>query len=259
MQLIYEGVDITDSVDIVSGVHLDAADGRADRLDMTMEHADTWFRWGPREDDELEIVHGGYRTGKLYLNAVIPEGGRFRVAATSAPSAARRKRTRCYEDMTFYQIMDECAAECRMGFAAYGMDKDMTYRYLSRTEQTGMASADWLCRMEGAVLKLYDGQFVAIGIADAQKREAVQTIALESGQEGTYYRRRAGERLRGIRLITPHADGSAQDDGADGEDWETRADLPVHDDRQAGRWAAGMLLHHNRMTETLELTTGFSS
>lgn len=258
MQLIYEGVDITDSVDITECVHLDASDGRADRLDMTMEHADTWFGWGPREDDAIEIVHGGYRTGRLYLSAVIPEGGRFRLAATSAPSAARRKRTRSYENKTFRQIADACAAECSMGFAAYGVETDVRYRYMTRTEQTGAAFADWLCRMEGAVLKLYDGKFVAIGIEAAQNRDAVQTITLESDQEGALYRRSACERLRGIRLITPRAEGSAEDTDAPGIDWENRAELPIHDDRQAGRWAAGMLLHTNRNGETLELTTAFS-
>ena len=258
MQLIYEGVDITKSVDIVSCVHLDAADGRADRLDMTMEHADAWFRWGPKEDDTLEVVHGGYTTGRLYLSAVIPEGGRFRLEATSAPSAARRKRTRSYEGKTFYQILDECAAECNMGFAAYGIETDMAYRYMMRTVQTGAAFADWLCRMEGAVLKLFGGRFVAIGIEDAQNRDAVQTIALAYDQEGVYYRRRDWERLFGIRLMTPYADGIAEDTDAPGIGWENGMEMPALDDRQAGRWAAGMLLHHNRLTEMLELTTAFS-
>lgn len=258
MQLIYEGVDITGSVDIVSCVHLDAADGRADRLDMTMEHAGAWFRWGPKEDDTIEVVHEGYTTGRLYLSAVIPEGGRFRLAATSAPSAARRKRTRSYENRTFHQILDDCAAECRMGFAAYGANTDVRYRYMTRTNQTGAAFADWLCRMEGAALKLYDGMFLAIGIEEAQNGDAVQTLELAEDQQEAYYRRRAGERLRGISLVTPHADGSAEDADAAGADWEKHAEMPALDDRQAGRWAAGMLLHHNRQAETLEMTTGFS-
>ncbi len=115
MQLFYEDTDITDYVDVKSCIHRDVSGGRADGLEMVLEHAEKWFAWKPQRDDRIVVAHNGYTTGTLYLSMILPEDGKYRLTAASMPSHAKRKVWRCYEDTTIQGMMRACAAECGIG------------------------------------------------------------------------------------------------------------------------------------------------
>ena len=72
MNLIYDGTDITPFVNITRCLHRDVSSGRADTLELEMDHAETWYRWKPQTDDAIRLRHGGYDTGRLYLNSILP-------------------------------------------------------------------------------------------------------------------------------------------------------------------------------------------
>ena len=88
LTLIYEGVDITDDVDIIECVCYDRSGGEADCLNMRLDHADKWFRWGPQKNDRIRVTRSGYDTKMLFLNTIAPEDGTYRIYATGAKSAA---------------------------------------------------------------------------------------------------------------------------------------------------------------------------
>ena len=71
--LIYQGVDITQDVDMVECVHTDVSGGACDCLSIKLDHAEKWFGWGPEKNDTIQILRNGYDTGTLYLNTVAPE------------------------------------------------------------------------------------------------------------------------------------------------------------------------------------------
>lgn len=104
MRLIYQGTDITDSVDIVSAVHRDVSDGRCDCLELTLDHATAWYGWGPQTDDTIQLTENGYSTGTLYLNTIVPEEDSFRILATAGKSSTRRKAWASYADKTLEDI-----------------------------------------------------------------------------------------------------------------------------------------------------------
>ena len=96
MELYYQGVDIAYMVDITKCIHHEASGGRCDCLEIEMDHAGAWYSWGPKTDDVIVASMNGYQTGTLYLNTIIPQNGKFRILATSVPSAARRKTCATY-------------------------------------------------------------------------------------------------------------------------------------------------------------------
>lgn len=53
MELYYEGKNITDSVNITGAVARDASGGRSDSLTVTLDHASSWYRWGPKKMTKL--------------------------------------------------------------------------------------------------------------------------------------------------------------------------------------------------------------
>ena len=259
MELIYEGVNITREVQIVSAVCTDVSGGRSDSLDLVLDQAASWYMWKPRRDDRIELTCDGYSTGTMYLGAIAPEGGRFRILATAAKTAARRKRSGSYEGKTLEDILRLCAGECGMEHRIYGLDGRMLYPYLQRQETGAAAFLEKIGMWEGAVLKTYSGRFTMIGLQEAQRLPAAETISISAKQEGVCYQRRNQERMRNMTVRTPFCRVSATDTAAEKGYDRTISFLPARDPATAGRWARGMLLSQNRKAERLTIESEFHS
>lgn len=257
MRLIYEGTDITDSVDVVECSHRDVSGGRCDSTEIVLENAHAWYRWNPQRDDAIEIVQDQYTTGRLYLSAVYPEDGRYRILATSLPSSARRKANAAYANMRLGNIAASCAAECGMGSAIYGLDEDTVYACLIRNGESAPGFLHRILQYEGAVLKAYNGRLTAISVEYAQGLPAGKIIQLGADQPGVLHLRREEAKYAGLTIKTPFGSGMAADTGAPCAPHEAADAYPARSAAEAGRWARGLLLNHNRAAEELTLRTAF--
>lgn len=255
MQVFYQGVDITKMVQVAKCICRDTSGDRCDSLDIVFENAAGWYSWGPKEDDQIIVSQDGYDTGIMYVNTILPEDGQFRIYATSLPCAARAKGYRSFTNRTAEDILRLCAAGSGMGYQLFGVEKNVVIPYLQRENESYAA---FLCRwleMEGAVLKCVDGKYTAIGIAYAQTQAARQTITVKPDQAGMEYRRN-GRTYRTLRIVTPFASAGAEDIGVPGNHGGIILNYPpARNAIQAARWSRGLLLHTNRRSERLTMTT----
>lgn len=256
MQVNYEGRDITKSAEIKECTFTEGSGGRSDWMKMVLENADEWWKWGPGKDDKVRVMKGGYDTGVLYVQAILPEQGRYTILAASAPSAAKGQKWASYEDRTLGAIMGICAAECGMTHRLYGIESGISYPYLIRRNETPTAFIERLLRMEGGTLKCVGGRMTGIGIRYAQELRAADTIALDEYTEGARYIRRDDLRIGQITVRTPLATAMARDRAGGRE--IVLNDLPAKTSAQAGRWARGLLTSHNRQCEEIRLAMDFS-
>lgn len=255
MRLYYEETDITPFVDITKCNHRDVSGGRCDSLDIELDHAATWHRWSPKMDDRLHVERDGFDTGEMYLTGILPENGRYRMVATSLKSSARNKAWQSYHDVTLEDVVRACAAECGMDYRLYGLDGRLHYTYLERQNEGCAAFLDRLMQLEGAVLKVVEGRFCCISIPWAQEQPVAQTVGLTAEQGGVQYINQEGTRLAGLTIRTPWGEAMAQDTAVKGYSHPVLTVLPARDVVQAGRWARGKLLHHNRQAERLRMKT----
>lgn len=257
MELFYEGKNITGDVQITEARGRDVSGGRSDSLELVVEHAHVWHRWGPQADDRIELIQGRYSTGRLYINAVAAEDDQYRILATSVKTAARRKRHVTFQGKTLEAIMKQCAGECGMDQRIFGLDKNLYYPYLQRPGVGCAAFLDWLAGLEGAVLKTYSGRFTMIGIPEAQRLPPAEVLELSDEQAGVTYQRRDFEKIKALTVCTPYATVMSVDESA--QEGETRVvcGLPARDPATAARWAAGMQLRHNRNAEQLTVESDF--
>lgn len=258
MELYYEGKDITGSVNVTKCVHRDVSHGRSDTLEIEFSRAAAWYRWGPEIDDEIRVVESGYDSGKLYLNTILPEGDRYRILATSLPTKANRKAWDTYRNFTLESIMNRCATEIGMGAKLYGIDSGYRYPFLMRQNEGCAAFLDRLATWEGLALKAVNGSFRGIGIEYAQNRNPIQTLHITPDTTGTKYTRQPNAKRSAITIRTPYAEATAKDSAASGMYQVVKTEIPAMDAATAGRWARGMLLHHNRKAETFSMSTKFN-
>lgn len=258
MEVFYQNTDITDRVIVSSAKCRDVSDGRCDSLDIVLHQAEAWHRWNPETDDTIEVTHGRYSTGEMYVSSVIPEDGKYRILATAQKSGARRKAQKSFEGKTLEDIMSYCAAECGMAYRLYGIDGKIRYPYLLRKDEGCAAFLSRIAKLEGAVLKTYSGRLTMIGIAAAQKIQPNETMQLTAGQIGAAFQRKE-TKYKTMTIKTPYMTVSATDSSAIKGSGCAVCNLPAADQASAGRWARGLLLAHNRKAETVTLHTTFRS
>lgn len=251
MELYYEGVNITGNASITRCIYADRCGERCDSLELVVEDPAVWLSWEPKKDDKIAVTSDNLNTGTLYLNTVTPHGGKYRIVATSVPSATRYTSYTCYENMSLAAIMGSCAAESGMSNSLYGIDGSTTYPYLLRPKQSGAAFMRWLLEMEGAVFKTYGEKFIGIGIEYAQNLDAAVTLRIREDQPGLAYRKQEGRKLAGLTVATPYARCTAEDSASGSDHYCTVTDVPATSVAEALRWAHGLLLTHNRQTEEL--------
>ena len=257
MNIFWQGKDITAYVTVRKAVARDTCGGRSDGLDIEFENAESWYRWGPEEDDQIRVTQDGWDSGTLHLNTIAPGDGKYRVLATALPCKARQKQWDSFENKTIEEILRKCSAMTKMDFAIYGVDGTIRIPYLMRENEGCAAFLNRLAILEGAALKVINGKYTLIGIEFAQDRKAISNISIVPKQDGVDYRK-SGAMLRGVSIITPYAKGTATDSAVDEEKArEEITCLPALNDIQAARWARNVLLDKNRRCETVEISADF--
>ena len=164
MNIIWQGKDITDYVMVRKAVARDTCGGRCDGLDIEFENAESWYRWGPAEDDEIRVKQDGWDSGILYLNTGAPGNGKYRVLATALPCKAREKRWDSFENKTIEEILRRCAARTGMDFRIYGIDSECRVPYIQQEDECCAAFLHRLATLEGARMKCINGRYALIGL-----------------------------------------------------------------------------------------------
>ena len=258
MEIIYQGTDITDMVQVNACVVRDTAAGRCDSLELEFGNAAGWYSWGPEEDDTIIAAHNGYDSGIMYVNRILPEDGKYRIMAASLPCRARAKEYKSYIGKTIEEIMRSCAAGSGMDFKLYGVEGGTVIPYIEQDNEGCAAFLHKLLTLESATLKCVNGCLAAISYAYAQGMAATQSVELLARQDGMRYHR-DGTMYKALTIKTPYACASAVDElVASSHTRLIRNDIPAMNDMQAGRWARGKLLQLNRQCESVVMQNEFN-
>lgn len=257
MNVFWQGTDITGYVTVSDITARDTCGGRSDSLDIEFENAESWYRWGPKEDDEISVEQDGWESGTMYLNTIAPGDGKYRVLATSLPCKARQKQWDSFENKTIEEIMRKCAAQSGMDFQIFGIEKSTRIPYIMRENESCASFLNKIATLEGALFKVINGKYTLIGIQYAQERRPISEISITADQDGVDYKKSGGT-LRGLSIITPYAKGEAKDSAVDdGKAKEEITHLPALNNIQAARWARNILTAKNRKCESVEIKSEF--
>jgi len=161
VQLIYQGKDITSSINIKKADITDNAGGIADSVEMHFnDPKGLWSQWKPQKNDQVKLSKDGFSSGLMYTDELEQQSGVFIIKALSIPQEAKTDNTKSWEKVRFLEFAGEIAGKYGFQLKSYGI----TNQYYARVDQFEQADFEflaWRCLLEGYVLKI-SGQSVII-------------------------------------------------------------------------------------------------
>lgn len=249
MQIIFEGVDISQDVDVNKCIAHDGAGSEADSI--TISFADLsglWSKWNPQRGNSLRVKEGNYDSGHMYVDQIIKQAGRFIVEGISIPLQARVNKTKRWQNITFLSIARELAASYGLNLKAINVP-DHPYETLTQFGMTDLGFLNRMCIRESCMLKIFDRTVVIYHEPTLEK--GIPVLAFYNDQmadkefvkktEGIY----SGCTIQYLNLSCKHLTGIFKDPGLSMFP-ELKINEKVNNIDEASRWARGYLRTSNK-------------
>lgn len=87
MKILYEGADIYPDVSVHRCYHDMYAEKQSDELLLKLNDTrELWDSWNPKKGDTIAIEDGAAKTGKMFVESVVPESGHHHPAGLFRPA-----------------------------------------------------------------------------------------------------------------------------------------------------------------------------
>ncbi|WP_157833806.1 phage late control D family protein [Ruminiclostridium josui] len=180
MNIIYEGVDITDSIEVSKADIIDNAGGIADSIDLRF--ADTeglWSKWKPLKGHKINVLEGGFSSGTMFTDYISQSRGSIRLKGLSIPLEAKTTKTKAWESIRLLGMAKEIAGRYGFVLETYGGVNDYLYERIDQINQADFEFLSYRCMLEGYVLKIWDGKVIIYDEQTYERKEPVKEIILE--------------------------------------------------------------------------------
>ena len=255
MKILYEGVDIYPDVSVHRCYHDMYAEKQSDELLLKLNDTrELWDSWNPKKGDTIAIEDGAAKTGKMFVESVVPESGIITLRAYSVPQSAKDKRSKSWEKVKFLQLAQEIAGRHGLTLETYGIT-DQTYDYIEQNNLADFAFFQNRCTLEGAAFLVYDGKLVVYDEAYMESQQPVDTITITPANDFEY-RDEGANAYGSAEAVNGGLTGTFA--APNGGDKVLRRILPFRmtDQSEADRFAKGLLRDANKNATVGTLWTG---
>lgn len=186
MKIIYEGTDIYPEISVNRCFHDMYGEKQSDELLLRLNDTrDLWDIWQPKSGDTIAIESGTAKTGKMFIESIVPESGLITLRAFSMPQSVKDKRNKSWEKIRLLQLGQEIANRHGLGFEQYGVT-DQLYEYVSQTNLPDFAFLQQRCTLEGVAFLVYDGKLVMYDEAYLEQQTPAKTMTITPASEFEY-------------------------------------------------------------------------
>ena len=255
MKILYEGVDIYPDISVHRCYHDMYAEKQSDELLLKLNDTrELWDSWNPKKGDTIAIEDGAAKTGKMFVESVVPESGIITLRAYSVPQSAKDKRSKSWEKVKFLQLAQEIASRHGLTLETYGIT-DQTYDYVEQNNLADFAFFQNRCTLEGAAFLVYDGKLVVYDEAYMESQQPVDTITITPANDFEY-RDEGANAYGSAEAVNGGLTGTFA--APNGGDKVLRRILPfcMTDQSEADRFAKGLLRDANKNATVGTLWTG---
>lgn len=255
MKILYEGADIYPDISVHRCYHDMYAEKQSDELLLKLNDTrELWDSWNPKKGDTIAIEDGAAKTGKMFVESVVPESGIITLRAYSVPQSAKDKRSKSWEKVKFLQLAQEIAGRHGLTLETYGIT-DQTYDYVEQNNLADFAFFQNRCTLEGAAFLVYDGKLVVYDEAYMESQQPVDTITITPANDFEY-RDEGANAYGSAEAVNGGLTGAFT--APNGGDKVLRRILPFRmtDQSEADRFAKGLLRDANKNATVGTLWTG---
>lgn len=250
------GEDVTESIALTAGTYEMHADGAADALDLLFaDTADRWNNWNPGETgDTIRLTDGAVDTGKLYLDAIKPESGKYRLLAYSTPRTMFTTKSRSFTGLSLPQLAAKIAGEHGLTLKTYSVPETAA-AYNQQRNESDLAFLSREAASNSCAFLIYDGALCLYAQKELETAAPAKTLTLSASDTLTATADKHAAASR-VELRNGTETGTAEDPAAPGgrthretvtATWETTA--------AANAAAAARLREINRNTHRAEIET----
>lgn len=255
MKILYEGVDIYPDVSVNRCYHDMYGEKQSDELLLKLNDTrQLWDVWSPKKGDTIAIEDGAAKTGKMFVESVVPESGVVALRAYSMPQSVKDKRSKSWEKVKLLQLAQEIAGRHGLTLETYGIT-DQTYDYVEQNNLPDFAFFQSRCTLEGAAFLVYDGKLVVYDEAYMEGQAPADTITITPASDFEY-RDEGASTYGSAEVVNGGMTGTFS--AAAGGDKVLRKilQIPVTNQSEADRFARGILRDANKAASTGTLWAG---
>lgn len=172
--------DVTETISVTSCFYDMHAEGEPDKIEITF--ADTkkqWAKWKPSaEGDTVKITDGPVNSGKLYIDTIKPENGKYKLQAYSTPKSAYSLKSRSFEGLSLPQLAKKIADENKLDLKLYSVPETKV-KYAVQKGQSDLAFLHTMSKRAGVSFIVYNGALCLYSEKAIEGKDAQKTIELD--------------------------------------------------------------------------------
>ena len=174
-KIIVDGKDVTSGVNIVDDVlyAFDRAGAMADDVKMVVDNASP-FQFA--KGQSVTVKFDGYATGEMVVDKVEAGTRNASVGAISTTAGAKKKQSRHYRKVRFFDIINDVATATGFSVFYQGAVENRLYESVTRWCETPLAFLNRLCVRVGYGLKIDDKRIIVYCKESAETETPVMTI-----------------------------------------------------------------------------------
>lgn len=213
-----------------------------------------WDTWSPKKGDAIAVEDGAAKTGKMFIESVVPSAGILTLRAYSMPQSVKDKRSKSWERVKFLQLAQEIAGRHGLTLETYGVT-DQTYEYVEQNNLPDFAFFQNRCTLEGAAFLVYDGKLVVYDEVYMEGQTPSDTITITPASDFEY--RDEGINAYGsAEVVNGGLTGSFTAPAGGDKLLRKVISIPMSNQAEADRFAKGILRDANKNATIGTLWTG---
>jgi hypothetical protein len=179
MNVIYQGIDISNSIDIIKADICDNASGVADNIELVASDIEKlWNKWKPQKNDTIIIKQGSFSSGTMFVDHIEQSPGKFVIKAISVPLEAKTPNSRYWEHVRFLELAKDIASKYGFIVETFGIT-NWLYENVAQIEQADFEFLHYRCLLEGYCLKITDKKVVIYDERYLEQQAIVKSIYLD--------------------------------------------------------------------------------
>lgn len=189
LKVLYNDIDITKDITVIECEHEMNSEDKPDEIKIKFaDNNHLWDGWNPNNTDTIKVIDGIAKTGKMYIQSVLPENGYMNLTGTSIPDKMRKvikENNKSWSNVKFLQVITEIAGRNGLSLESHNVEN----RTIPFIEQENISDLKFLaekCELEGCSFVVYDGKLVLYSPEAIEKSTPVKTVTIKDDTNYKY-------------------------------------------------------------------------